>query len=334
MPVLQKTQTVETLPLSEKAMLAVYQRALEELETSFDKAFAHAQAHLATLKGTLILAGVGKSGHIAKKLAASFTSTGTPAVFIHPTEAAHGDLGMIGSADTLFVLSNSGETQELAPVLRHAKHIGAFIISMTAVPQSSLGRAADVVLTIPSAQEICPLGLAPTTSTFLMLTLGDILMSSLAHQKNLSAETYKQFHPGGNLGFKLTSLENIMRTGSFLPLVSPQTPMSEVLLVMTEKQSGCVVIAMPDHTLLGIISDGDLRRAMHPSLLTQKAEEIMTREPITAAPTCFLDEAMTLMSAKKIHALCVTDPHQKILGLATWHDCLSYQAQFQGARSL
>ena len=310
-------------------MLAMYQQALDSLAPALSEDFDRTLKHLSALKGMLIFSGVGKSGHIARKLSSSFTSTGTPSVFMHPTEAGHGDLGLLRPGDTLFILSNSGETEELAPLIRRAQDLNVPLIALTAGQTSALAKAATYLLSIPKAEEICPLGLAPTTSTFLMLALGDILMSRLALLKDLSEAAYKQFHPSGTLGFKLTTLKDMMRTGSALPVVGTSMIMSDALLVMTQKSVGCLAVIDQDGTLVGIISDGDLRRTMAPDFLTKTTSEVMTKNPITVSKDIRLDEAMNWMSTKKIHVLLVTNTKGALIGLATWHDCTSFEQRFK-----
>jgi arabinose-5-phosphate isomerase len=316
-------------PSSALEMLQVYQQALTDLAPTLLGDFDHVLNHLTQLKGTLIFSGVGKSGHIARKLASSFTSTNTPSTFIHPTEAGHGDLGLLRPGDTLFVLSNSGETEELAPLLRRAQELTIPIIGLTAKETSSLAKASTYFLLIPKTKEICPLGLAPTTSTFLMLALGDILMSHLALLKGITPCVYKQYHPSGSLGFKLTTLKDVMRTGAALPVAQSTMAMSDALLIMTQKGVGCLAITQPDGTLEGVISDGDLRRTMAPDFLTKTTADVMTKNPVAIPENMSLDDAVTLMTNQKIHFLLVTDTSHKLIGLATWHDCTSFEQKFR-----
>ena len=327
MPSISTSFAVKNPHKSALDMLDVYKQALGDLASHLKGNFDQTLRHLSHLEGTLIFSGVGKSGHIARKLASSFTSTGTSSVFIHPTEASHGDLGLLRPGDTVFVLSNSGETPELAPLIQRTQELAIPIIAITAGMNSSLAKAACYLLTIPQVQEICPLGLAPTTSAFLMLALGDILMSRLAQLKDLTPTAYKKFHPSGTLGFKLTTLRCVMRKGDALPCVSPEMKMSEALLIMTQKGAGCLAIVDDHNTLLGVISDGDLRRTMSLDLLEKKKVDIMTSDPVTVSADMRLDEAIAWMSNKKIHALLVTDPQRKLVGLATWHDCTSFERQ-------
>lgn len=315
--------TCTNLYRSARDMLRTYEEALPALNTTLDTIFESLVTHLAGQTGKVVLSGVGKSGHIAAKIASSFASTNTPAFFLHPTDAAHGDLGLIQPSDTVIILSNSGETEELAPLLDYVQTKNLSLAAFTSQPNSTLAKAARWFLRLPKAPEICSLGLAPTTSTFLMLALGDILMTRVAEQKGLTQATYKGLHPAGTLGFKLKNVGDVMRTGRALPCAQTDTPMSEALVIMTEKHAGCLAVLGQDNQLVGIISDGDLRRTMSPTLLEKCAKDIMTKNPITIGPTMLLEEAMQLMARKKIHVLFVAHDGQKLSGLITWQDCMS-----------
>ena len=323
MPSVLKVRPTAPSSHTTRGMLHTYKDALPALETTLDATFEALVAHLAKQTNKVILSGVGKSGYIAAKIASSFASTNTPALFLHPTDAAHGDLGLIQPFDTIIILSNSGETEELAPLLDYVKTNSLSLAAFTSQPDSTLAKAAHWPLHLPPAPEICSLGLAPTTSTFLMLALGDILMARVAEEKGLTQATYKGLHPGGALGFKLKQVGDIMRTGEALPCVHTDTLMSEAIVTMTEKQAGCLAVLGPENKLVGIISDGDLRRTMSPNLLKQRAQNIMTKNPVTIGPCMFLEEAIQLMAHKKIHVLFVTNDNQTLSGLITWQDCVS-----------
>ncbi|MGH6874294.1 MAG: KpsF/GutQ family sugar-phosphate isomerase, partial [Aestuariivirgaceae bacterium] len=280
----QKLRRPEDLPAS---LVAAAKRALETehvglqqlidaLDGPLGTAFLNAFELIRRTRGRVILSGIGKSGHIARKIAATLASTGTPALFVHAAETSHGDLGMITRDDVLLVLSTSGETADLRNLLRYAQRFEIPLIAMTTREQSMLALAANVVLPIPAAAEACPIGLAPTTSTTLQLALGDALAISLLEDKGFSAVQFRDFHPGGKLGASLTYVHEIMHSGERMPLCDVDTLMSQCLLTMTEKSFGCLGILAADGSLCGLITDGDLRRHMRPNLLSLPASAIMT----------------------------------------------------------
>lgn len=295
---------------------------LERLAGALDAAFGQALDLCAAARGRLIVTGIGKSGHVARKIAATLASTGTPAQFVHAAEASHGDLGMIGTEDAILALSNSGESGELADIIAYSRRFEIPLVAITAGPTSTLAQAADVVLLLPGAAEACPMGLAPTTSTTMMMALGDALAIALLERKGFSLADFRLFHPGGRLGRRLLRVADIMHSGDAVPLVSPQTPMSEAILVMSAKSFGCVGACDSDGRLVGIITDGDLRRHMDQRLLARTVAEIMRAEPKTITPAHLAAEALRLMNRFAITALFVVDEGGRPAGFLHMHDCL------------
>jgi arabinose-5-phosphate isomerase len=267
---------------------------------------------------------MGKSGHVARKLAATFASTGTPAQFVHPGEASHGDLGMITAKDAVLALSNSGDTAELADIVGYSRRFRIPLIAMTRQAQSSLAEAADIALVLPPAPEACPLGLAPTTSTTMMLALGDALAVTLLERRGFSVDDFQILHPGGQIGRDLLRVADIMHTGDALPLVPQGTLMGEAILVMTAKSKGCVGILGPRRRLIGIITDGDLRRHMSGALLGSTVDAVMSRNPRTIRPRALVGEALNLMNAHapRITCLFAVDEAMRPVGILHVHDCL------------
>ncbi|MFO0991002.1 MAG: KpsF/GutQ family sugar-phosphate isomerase [Hyphomicrobiales bacterium] len=273
-------------------------------------------------RGRVILAGIGKSGYIARKIAATLASTGTPAMFVHPAEASHGDLGMITADDVVVMVSNSGESLELKDILAYSRRFAVPLIAITANPGGTLATEADIVLLIPQAPEACPIGLAPTTSTLLQLALGDAIAVALLEDKGFNAKQFRTFHPGGRLGAALTHLDAIMHKEQRLPLVPPATRMAEALLVMTEKSFGCLGVTDDSGRLIGIITDGDLRRHMSKNLIDLPAGEVMTRSPKTMAPDALASEALEVLNSAKITSLFIVDAEDRPIGLIHIHDLL------------
>jgi arabinose-5-phosphate isomerase len=309
-----------------RRVLAFAGDALAQLSGQLDGAFTRAIDLLAAVKGRVIVSGMGKSGHVARKIAATLSSTGTPAQFVHPAEASHGDLGMVTREDALLMLSYSGETDELADIIAYAKRFGIPLIGMASNADSTLLQAADVALVLPRAQEACPMGLAPTTSTTLMLALGDALAVALMERKGFTADRYRELHPGGSLGRQLIRVSDIMHGQDELPLVRPEMTMKDVLIVMTSGRYGFAGVAGvtgADGALMGIITDGDLRRHMDKKLLERAAADVMTKNPKTVAGVTLAVEAVALMNALKITSLFVVDPGDaRPKGLLHIHDCL------------
>jgi len=291
------------------------------LNDGLGTAFVEALEKIKFAKGRLIVTGMGKSGHIGRKIAATFASTGTPAYFVHPGEASHGDLGVITPDDVIIALSWSGETVELTDLLDYAKRFRVVLIAITARADSTLARAADVALTLPAAREACPLGLAPTTSTLIQLALGDALAVALFESRGFTALDFKALHPGGKLGAILTFVRDVMHTGNEVPLVSQGTRMSDAIVEMSAKGFGCVGIVDAPGNLVGIITDGDLRRHMGENLLVRTVDEVMTRTPKTVRPDQLAGEALGLMNAVKVGALFVVESGKPI-GLLRIHNLL------------
>jgi arabinose-5-phosphate isomerase len=284
------------------------------------RGFAAAAEMMRAARGRVIVTGMGKSGHVARKIAATLASTGTPAFFVHPSEASHGDLGMITSDDVLMALSWSGETIELTNLLDYAKRFRIGVIAVTSSRESTLGRAADLALVLPQAREACPHNLAPTTSSMMQLVLGDALAIALLESRGFTAGDFGLLHPGGRLGAMLKFVRDVMHTGAAVPLVAPATPMSEAIVEMTAKGFGCVGIT-EDGRLVGIITDGDLRRHMMPNLLDMTAGAVMTRAPKTVRPDQLASEALEILNSSKVTALLVAE-HGRAVGLVHFHDLL------------
>jgi arabinose-5-phosphate isomerase len=295
---------------------------LEQLAQALDAGFGAALDLCFATRGRLIVTGIGKSGHVARKIAATLASTGTPAQFVHPAEASHGDLGMIGGEDAILALSNSGESGELADIIAHSRRFRIPLVAITGGSRSTLAAAADAVLLLPGAAEGCPMGLAPTTSTTMMMALGDALAIALLERKGFSAADFQLLHPGGKLGRRLLRVGDIMHRGDSVPLVAPDAAMSEAILVMTAKSFGCVGVCGGDGRLVGVVTDGDLRRHMNDGLLARTAREIMHPEPKTIAATQLAAEALGMMNRFAITALFVVDAGRRPAGFLHMHDCL------------
>ena len=322
------TAATAALDLIEHADLAAARRvvsqesrALARLSEALTGRFADATEILAATRGRIVVSGIGKSGHIANKMAATFASTGAPALFVHPAEASHGDLGMITDADTLLMLSNSGETPELADLLNYAKRFRIPLVAIVGKAPSTLAEAATVALVLPDEPEAGTLGLAPTTSTIMMLALGDALAVALLERKGLTAEDFKLYHPGGKLGRRLVRVADIMHAGDDLPLVAADTAMAEALIVMTAKRLGCVGAVNGDGVLVGIVTDGDLRRHMDTGLPRMPVSEVMTMDPVTIHSGALGAEAVHLMNRCQITNLFVVDEKRPV-GVVHIHDCL------------
>jgi arabinose-5-phosphate isomerase len=297
---------------------------LRALAESLDATFARAVDQLNSATGRIVVTGMGKSGHVARKISATLASTGTPALFVHPAEASHGDLGMIVPGDAVLALSNSGETAELADLVAHCRRFGLPLVAITAQAGSALAMAADVALLLPAAMEACPMGLAPTTSTTMQMALGDALAVALLKRRGFTAQDFQQFHPGGRLGQRLRRVRDIMHTGDAIPLATPETRMDRALVLMTEKRFGCLGVTAPNGALVGILTDGDLRRAMGPDLLSREVRTIMTRAPRTIGPEALAAEALHAMNAhdRPVTALFVVDFMARPIGILHIHDLL------------
>ena len=305
--------------------------ALAGLSDTLNGDFTRAVEAILQIEGRVIVSGMGKSGHIARKIAATLASTGTPAHFIHPAEASHGDLGMVTRSDALMLLSYGGETSELADLITYSRRIRIPLIAITAgTTDSTLVQACDVALVLPKAQEACPMGLAPTTSTTMMLVLGDALAIALMERRGFTADQYREFHPGGSLGRKLVRVRDVMHTGKELPVVAPDAPMRDVVLATMSGPygfAGHAGVVDKRGALIGIITDGDLRRHMERNLLDRRASEVMTSDPKTVPPDMLVAEALTFMnlSTPKVTHVFVVDPASDIpkpVGFLSVHDCL------------
>jgi arabinose-5-phosphate isomerase len=304
-----------------RRVLLVEKRGLEALAARLDESFAAAIEIFAATRGRIVVTGMGKSGHIARKIAATLASTGAPAQFVHPGEASHGDLGMIAAGDAVLALSNSGETSELGDIVAYAARFRIPLVAMTRRSPSVLAEAADVTLVLPATEEACPLGLAPTTSTTMMLALGDAIAVALLERKGFSSDDFKVLHPGGKLGRRLLRVADIMHAGDAVPVVPEGTAMSEAVLVMTAKSFGCVGV-MAGGRLAGIVTDGDLRRHMQSDLLARSVDEVMTPAPKTIGPAALAAEALGLMNEHAITSLMVVDEDRRPVGILHIHDCL------------
>jgi arabinose-5-phosphate isomerase len=307
-----------------RGVLATEAAGLRALAAALDRGFSDAVGLLAAATGRVVVSGMGKSGHVGRKIAATLASTGTPALFVHPGEASHGDLGMIVPGDVVLALSNSGETPELADLVDHAARFGIPLIAVTGRAASALAQAARVALLLPAAPEACPMGLAPTTSTTMQLALGDALAVALLTRRGFTASEFHRFHPGGRLGARLRRVRDLMHVGDALPLTAAGTRMDAALLEMTQKRFGCLGVLDEAGRLAGIVTDGDLRRAMGPDLLQRRVADIMTRAPVTVAPDALAGEALRLMNdpARPITALFAIDAAGCPQGILHIHDLL------------
>jgi arabinose-5-phosphate isomerase len=320
----QLTETrgkVENDLISARRVLEIEANALHNLAETLGDNFTLAIDILSKIKGRAIISGMGKSGHIANKIAATLASTGTPSFFVHPGEASHGDLGMIMKDDAVLALSNSGETSELADLIAYCKRFNVPLIAMTSCKNSTLDLASTVSFILPNAPEACPMGLAPTTSTTLMLGLGDAIAVALLERNSFSSTDFQTFHPGGKLGLKLIKVRDLMHFGDELPMATGDLNMSEVILIISEKRFGCLAVVDNDKLLQGIITDGDLRRHMGPNFMTQKAKDLMTIGALTIDPDALASEAVSIMDTKSITNLFVIE-NERCIGILHIHDCL------------
>ncbi|MBT7944075.1 MAG: KpsF/GutQ family sugar-phosphate isomerase [Alphaproteobacteria bacterium] len=306
---------------SAKRVLAIEAGALSALADSLGEAFCQALDLMAGVKGRVVVTGMGKSGHIGHKIAATMSSTGTPAFFVHPAEASHGDLGMITTDDAVLALSNSGETTELADIAGYAKRFEIPLIGVTGGKDSALAEAADVALILPDIEEACPMGLAPTTSTTVMLALGDAISVALLERKGFSPDEFHVLHPGGKLGRRLIKVSDIMHAGDDLPLISSDSLMSDALIEMSAKSFGCVGITGPDGLLQGVITDGDLRRHMSTELISKKTSDVMTESAMSINPEMLVSVALGIMNVRAITNIFVTKDDRPV-GILHIHDCL------------
>jgi arabinose-5-phosphate isomerase len=314
-------QSAQLELLSARRVLQFEIDGLAVLMDSLDQRFSAALDILAAATGRVIVTGMGKNSHIGAKIAATMASTGTAAFFVHPAEASHGDLGMVARGDVLLALSNSGETSELADIVAYTRRFSVPLIAITGRESSTLARNADVALILPPAAEACPMGLAPTTSTTMTLALGDALSVGLLERKGFSAHDFSLLHPGGRLGRMLMKVADIMHKTDEVPLIGEDARMPDVLVLMTAKSFGVAGITDSQGRLVGIITDGDLRRHMGPELLKLGAREVMTSQPRTIRPDALAAEALGLMNQRKITSLFVVKD-QRPIGILHVHDCL------------
>lgn len=311
---------------SGRRVLNIEAAALTAFAGQLDSSFAAAIDALLAVKGRVVVSGMGKSGHVARKIAATFASTGTPSQFIHPAEASHGDLGMLTKDDAALVLSNSGETSELADLIAYTRRYQIPLIGVAARAESTLMSAADIALLLPRAEEACPVGLAPTTSTTLTMALGDALAVALMERRGFTPENFHQFHPGGALGSKLVKISQIMHRGREMPVVQADAPMREVLIEMTSKGFGIAGVVNNKGCLTGVITDGDLRRKME-VLLDSTAGEVATNDPQTISPDLLVSVALGVMNNPERPTTCLfvvdqNDPTGTPVGVVHMHDVL------------
>lgn len=306
----------------ERAGIAALEAALLDSSSGLAARFDAAVAMITRATGRVIVTGMGKSGHVGRKIAATLASTGTPAYFVHPGEASHGDLGMIQAGDAILALSWSGETAELADIITYSRRYGIALVALSSNAESALGREADVCLDLPKSEEACPNGLAPTTSTTMQLVMGDALAVALLEARGFTAQDFRQFHPGGKLGANLSFVRDIMHKDEAIPLVPLGAHMEHALIEMTGKRFGCVGVVDDAGLLVGIITDGDLRRRMKVShdLLAEPVEQVMTPRPMTISPDTMAAEALALLNETKRSVVLVVDGHLKPVGIVHLHD--------------
>jgi len=310
--------------IAARRVLQIEADAILQMQRSLNGDFIKALDLISVSKGRVVISGMGKSGHIGKKIAATLASTGTPSHFVHPGEASHGDLGMITPDDVVMCLSNSGGTKELSDIIAYTRRFDIPLIAIVGKADSTLARRSDVALILPDAPEACSIGLAPTTSTTLTLALGDALAVALLERKGFSADEFHVFHPGGKLGGSLVKVSDLMHTGDEVPLIGENAPMETVLLEMTNKGFGSVGIVRENGTLAGIITDGDLRRHMGSDLFSKKASDVMTPAPQTITPRSLAAEALSQMNSKGINGItCLMVAEEGTpVGILSVHDCL------------
>ena len=295
---------------------------INKLKNSLNENLTKALDIMQNANGRIVITGMGKSGHIGKKIAASLASTGTPSFFVHPAEASHGDLGMITEDDVIIAISNSGESRELVDILNYSKRFGIKLIAITKNLESSLGKAADLILQLPNNGEACPLGLAPTSSTTVTLVLGDVLTTCLIERKGFTKSDFNERHPGGKLGAILQRVSDLMHTASEMPILEENSNMQQVLLEMTSKRLGCVGFINSNGDLTGMLTDGDLRRCLSPEILDKKAIDLMTKNPKTISKDMMTSEVLKILNEKKITNIFVVED-KKPIGVIHIHDLLN-----------
>ena len=304
-----------------RKLLDLEAEAIKKLSKQLDDNFLNATEILLKVRGRVIVTGMGKSGHIACKISSTLASTGSPSQFVHPGEASHGDMGMITRSDAVLALSNSGETPELGDLLDYCRRFNIPLIAITSNCDSTLAKNADCSLILPEMPEACPMGLAPTTSTTLMLAIGDALAVALLERRKFTKQDFQVLHPGGKLGQALLRVDDIMHVGDDLPLTRPEEVMSDVILIMTNKMLGCAGVVNSQKKLLGVVTDGDLRRHMGKDLRNTSAAEVMTKNPKTIRTGALAAEALGIMNANSITVLFVVNEEVPI-GIVHMHDCL------------
>ena len=317
----------DDLMRSARAVIETERQAVGDLEQRIDNHFVNACRLMLECTGRVVVLGMGKSGHIGHKIAATLASTGTPSFFVHPGEAGHGDLGMITGDDVVIALSNSGETGEIVTLLPVIKRLDIPLIALTGNPASTLGKAAAACLDVSVAREACPLGLAPTASTTACLVLGDALAVALLEARGFSTEDFARSHPGGSLGRRLLGVRDIMHTGAEIPRVSEKTTVKQTLLEMSAKGLGMTAVLNESGEVTGVFTDGDLRRTLDAGfdLQTTTTGEVMTRNGKTIAATCLAAEALRMMEEYRINALLVLDKERQLVGVLNMHDLLRAQ---------
>lgn len=304
-----------------KRVLSNESNAIKQLAKSLGKNYVDAIDKLDNVKGRVIFTGIGKSGHVARKMASTFSSTGVPSYFVHPSEASHGDLGIIDRSDAVVVISNSGETPEISDLVEYTKRHKIPLITITSNLDSLIAEQSDIALLLPKVKEACPMGLAPTTTTTMTMALGDAMAINLMTRRNFSANDFKLRHPGGKLGKQLLKVSDIMHKEDEVPVTKKDSLMSDVIIQMTTKSFGCVAVLDERKLLAGIITDGDLRRHMSDKLLQQLAEDVMTPGPKSIRPIALASEAVAVMNELEITNLFVTEK-KSVVGIIHIHDCL------------
>ena len=304
-----------------KRVLSNESNAIKQLAKSLGKNYIDAIDKLDNVKGRVIFTGIGKSGHVARKMASTFSSTGVPSYFVHPSEASHGDLGIIDNSDAVVVISNSGETPEISDLVEYTKRHKIPLITITSNLDSLIAEQSDIALLLPKVKEACPMGLAPTTTTTMTMALGDAMAINLMTRRNFSANDFKLRHPGGKLGKQLLKVSDIMHKEDEVPVTKKDSLMSDVIIQMTTKSFGCVAVLDERQLLAGIITDGDLRRHMSDKLLQQLAEDVMTPGPKSIRPIALASEAVAVMNELEITNLFVTEK-KSVVGIIHIHDCL------------
>ena len=315
------TDATRSVILTAQRVLRAEGEAVLRMAENLPPNFPDVIALLLSCKGRVILSGIGKSGHIARKISSTLASTGTPSSFVHPSESTHGDLGMVTEADVCILISNSGETAELGDLITHTRRFGIPLVGISRDPESTLMRASDLKLTLPSEPEACAIGMAPTTSTTLTLALGDALAVALMERRGFLKENFRDFHPGGKLGSRLAQVDQLMEPAEALPLVAEDAPMDATVITMSGKGFGIACVVDDAGRLAGVISDGDLRRNIA-GLFGKTAGDIATRTPHTAPPDMLAAEAVNIMNSRKVTALVVIDKDRRPIGLIRLHECL------------